>query len=123
MADSLSTIGSIASFLQNNWNIPSAISGAVLQIVDVARQHVANYTGDVIGSNSISDNYQPPILDFARADLVALYNLDPATNDLSLAELTMGKSDAAMSADQYRMLGEMKLKALGRKIQYAKSLS
>lgn len=124
MADSLSTIGSIATYLFNSFtNVPPAMSGTFVIIADLARQHVANYTGDSIGSNSIADIYQPAIVDFAKADALDLIAADPSNAELSLAELSIGGADEALSAEQFRMLGEMKLRALGRKIQYAKSLS
>ena len=124
MADSLSTIGSIATFIYNSFtNIPTSISGTIVQIVDVARQHVANYTGDSIGSNSIADQYQPAIIDFSKADILNLIAADPSNASLTLAELSVGAADEQMSAEQLRLMGEIKLRALGRKIQYAKSIS
>jgi hypothetical protein len=125
MSNSLSTIGGIAEFIYNSFtNLPSNISGNVLlQITDTARQHVSNYAGVSIGSNAISDEYQPAIIDFTKADVVNLLTLDASTNSLDISDLSIGKTDSALSAEQYRMLGEMKLRALGRKIQYAKSIS
>lgn len=123
MSTNLSSTSGIADFIYNSWTIPTAISGALIDCVDAARSHVSNYTGEDIGTTGIADKYQPAIIDFARADIVNLFNLDASSNDLSIAELSVGKTDSVMSAEQYKMLGEMKLKALGRKIQYAKSLS
>lgn len=124
MAESLSTIGSIATYLYNSFtNIPGGLSGTFVQVVDLARQHVANYTGDNIGSNSIADKYQPAIVDFAKADILDLIAADPSNAGLSLAELSITAADEELSAEQYRLLGEMKLKMLGQNIQYLKSLS
>ena|SRR3990167_2791556 len=124
MADSLSTIGSIATYIYNNVaGIPTGVSGNLAIIVDVARQHVANYTGASIGSNSIADQYQPPIVDFAMADTVDLMLSQAGGEDLRLADLSISETGELMSAEQYRLMGEMKLKAIGRKVRYARSLS
>jgi len=124
MADSLSTIGSIASHLAQVIDpLPAGVSGALIPIADLARQHIANYTGKVIGSNSISNEFQPAILDFAKADVVDLVNAQAGGEDIKLEGLSISESGEAMSAVQYRMLGEMKLKSLGRAVGFAKSLT
>ncbi len=67
----LSTIGSIANFIIENFNnIPEGVSGNMVEIVDMARQHVENFTGTDIGSNSIDPDFQPPIINFAKADTI-----------------------------------------------------
>jgi len=67
----LSTIGSIATHISESFdNLPDGVSGNLIEIVDMARQHVSNYVGQTIGSNSISSNFQPAILDFAKADAI-----------------------------------------------------
>lgn len=120
MADSLSTIGSIATFLFNSYpNLSAGVSGNLVIISDMARQHVSNYTGIAIGSNSIGDSFQPAIVDFARADLIDLLNADGG-NSISLAELSI---DDDLSAEGYRKLGEMKLFALGKSYKFSQSLS
>ena len=48
-------IGSIAIFILESFNnVPAGVSGNMIEIVDMARQHVENYCGNVIGSNSIN---------------------------------------------------------------------
>lgn len=124
MADSLSTIGSIATYIYNNVvGIPTGISGNLPILVDMARQHVANYTGVSIGSNSIPDIYQPPIVNFAMADTVDFMLSQAGGENLRLADLAIDETGELMSAGQYRMMGENMLKALGRKVRYSRSLS
>jgi hypothetical protein len=124
MAESLSTIGSIATHLVNTIvGLSAGISGNLLPIVDMARQHVSNYTGQNIGSNSISDKYQPAILDFSKADIIDLVNADSGGESISIEGLSIDNKGEGLSAEQYRLLGEMKLKSLGRSIQVVKSLS
>lgn len=124
MADSLNSIGSIATHIVESFNnISIGVSGNMVEIVDLARQHIANYTGQTIGSNSISDIYQPAILNFAKADVIDLINAQAGGEDVRLGELSISETGEAMSAEQYRKLGEFYLRSLGRNVQFAKSLS
>lgn len=124
MADNLSTIGSLATFLLEVFpGIPVGVSGNLVIISDMARAHVENYTGTSIGSNSIAKEFQPAIVDFAKADVIDLFNAQAGGEDIKLAEISLKETGEAISAEQYRMLAEMKLKSLGRSIQLVKSLS
>lgn len=124
MADSLSTIGSIATFLADTFvGLPAVVSGNLIIIADLARQHVENYTGTNIGSNSIDDQFQPAIVDFAKADIVDLLNAQPGGESLTLGDLSISETGDAASAEQYRMLGEMKLRAIGKAYRFSQSLS
>lgn len=125
MADTLSTIGSIANHLYTLFpNIPTGFSGLVLlEIADMARQHVANYTGQNIGSNSINDTYQSAILDYAKADLIDLINAQAGGESIRLGELSLTETGDEVSSQQYRMLGDMKLRAIGKNYQFVQSLS
>ena len=120
----LNSIGSMAEHLAENFPyMPSGVSGNLIEIVDMARQHVANFTGQTIGSNSIGATYQPAILDFSKADIVDLVNAQAGGERLRLADLSIDETGEDLSAEQYRMLGEMKLKSIGRKSRFARSLS
>lgn len=122
MATSLSSIGSISEHLYSIFpDLPSSFSGLVLlQIADMARSHVENYTGASIGSNGIADKYQSAIVDFAKADVIDLFNAQVGGQS-SLGELSLSDGDA-LSAEQYRVLGEMELKALGKDYKFAQSI-
>ena len=123
MTDSLSTIGSIATFITNSIaGISAGVSGNMVIIADTARQHVANYTGDSIGSNNISDIYQPAIVDFAKADAIDMLVADQGGENISLAELKIMNNNDIMSGDAYRVMGESKLKSLPRKAQHLRVL-
>ena len=125
MASSLSSIGSISQFLYDSFpGLPVGMSGLVLlEIADMARAHVENYTGISIGSNSIGDNVQPAIIDFAKADLIDLINAQAGGEDIRLGELSISETGEAMSSQAYRMLGEMKLRAIGKNYKVVQSLS
>lgn len=122
---SLKSIGSIAIFLHDTIsNLPAGVSGNLVIIADNARQTVANYCGATIGSNSIDDTYQPAIIDFAKADVVDLVNAQAGGEQIRLGDLSISETGEAMSSQQYRMLGEMKLKSLPKgNIRFVKSLS
>ena len=124
MADSLNGIGSIALHLFNVFpGLPAGISGNLILIADMARQHVENYTGIVIGSNSISDRYQPAIVDFAKADVIDLINAQAGGENISLSELSISETGEAMSAEAYRTLGEFKLRTLGKDYKISQSIT
>lgn len=124
MAQTLSTIGSIALFLSNTYpDLPAGISGNLIIFADLARSYVENYTGVSIGSNNIADTYQSVILDFARADILDTLKAQSSSTSLSLSEISLGDSGEELSAAQYRALGELKLRALGRVYQFSQSLS
>lgn len=124
MTESLSTTGSIALHLTEIFpDLSAGISGNLAIIVDLARQHVENYTGDIIGSNSILDKYQPAILDLAKADVIDLHNAQTSEKNITLSDISLSETGEEISAKQYRLLAEMKLSSLGRNIQFAQSIS
>ena len=124
MANSLSSIGSIATFIFNNLNyIPTGVSGNLVIIADNARQYVSNFAGVNIGSNSIADKFQGAIVDFAMADTVDLILAQTGGEDITLGELSVSEKGEMLSSQQYRLMGEMKLKSIGRAVNYARSLS
>lgn len=123
MATELTSIGSIATFINEVMQVPLGVSGNLVIIADMARQHVANYTGETIGSQSIAAKFQGVILDFSKADTIDLIQAQAGGEKIKLAELSVAETGEEMSAKQYRLLGEMKLKALGRKVYFKRSLS
>ena len=118
----LNSIGSIATHINESIPVSAGISGNMIETVDQVRQHVANYTGETIGSNAIAAKFQPAIINLAKADVVNLINAEPG-GKIRLAELSVDDGGDILSAKQYTLLGDSNLKALGRKIQVAKSVS
>jgi hypothetical protein len=122
------TIGSIATFIVESFNrillnIPTGVSGNMVEIVDIARQHVENYVGTAIGSNAIQAKYQPAITNFAKADVIDMINAQAGGESLSLGELSMGESRETMIAEYWRTLAEKQLSVLGQRIHFARSIS
>ena len=122
---SLSSIGSIANFLQESFNnIPTGLSGAnLVAVVDMNRQHVSNYTGETIGSNSIADEFQPPIVSLSKADSIDFVQAQAGGEKLSLGELSVEETGEGQSSNFWRQLAESQLHEIGRESQFAKSLS
>jgi len=119
----LSTIGSIATHIDNTLSLPAAVSGTMVETVDLSRQYVADYAGVTIGSNSIDKKYQPAIVCFSKADAIDLKQAQSGGEKLKLAELSIDDSGDTMNAKQFRLMGEMKLRSIGKKFQVAKSFS
>ena len=118
----LDTIGSIATFINESFtDISTGVSGNMVEIVDMNRQHVANFVGQNIGSNSIDAQFQPPIVNFSKADTMDFINADGG--NLKIAELSLGDHNEGMSATAWRQLAESQLNSLGRKVEFRRSLS
>lgn len=117
----LATIGNIAIHLDSVLSLPATISGNMIVIVDQSRQFIANYAGVTIGSNSIDAKYQPVIVDFASADAIDLKQAQSGGEKIKLAELSIDDSGDTMNAKQFRLMGNLKLKSIGKKIQFGKT--
>jgi len=121
----LDTIGSIANFLQESFNnVPTGLSGAnLVAVVDMNRQHVANYIGEAIGSNAIDIEFQPPIVNLSKADTIDFVQAQAGGEKLSLGELSVEESGEEMSSKFWRQLADSQLNEIGHKTQFVKSLS
>jgi len=120
---SLNTIGSIAIHLDNKFSLPAAVSGTMVETVDQTRQFIANYAGVTIGSNNIDAKFQPVILDFASADAIDLKMAQSGGEKIKLGELSVDDSGDTMNAKQFRLMGELKLKSIGKTFTFVRSLS
>jgi len=121
----LSTIGSIANFLQESFNnIPTGLSGAnLVAVVDMNRQHVSNFTGESIGSNSIDYEFQPPIVNLSKADAIDFVQAQAGGEKLSLGELSVEESGEGVSSKFWRDLAESQLKSIGMGTDHVRVLS
>lgn len=118
-----STIGSIANFLQETLSIPAGLSGAnLVSVVDSNRQHVANFVGQDIDSNSISPTFEPPILNLSKADALDFNNSQDGDGNLKLGELSIGE-DSSKNSKFWRNLADSQLNSIGRRSRFARSLS
>ena len=119
----LSTIGSIATHIVESFsNLPTGISGNMVEIVDMNRIHVQNYTGQTIGSNAISETFQPTIVDLSKADAIDSSSGQGDFSELKLADLSIGENSGEISKS-LRDSAMDKLKMLGQKRRFARSVS
>ena len=94
------TIGSIANFIQLSLNnVPEGLSGAnLIALVDSARQNVENYAGVDIGSNSIQPEFEPPIVNFSKADTIDFVQAQAGGEKLALDVLKIEEDGEGMSS-------------------------
>lgn len=119
----LDTLGSIATHIAELFdNIPAGVSGNLVEMVDMSRIHVENFTGTNIGSNSISEQFQAAITNYAKADVIDLINAQAGGDNVKLAELSVSSTSEQMSAEQLRNLAEKQLGAIGMQVQVGKTL-
>jgi len=121
----LDTIGSIANFIQTSFNnVPTGLSGAnLVAVVDMNRQHVANFTGESIGSNNISIEFQPPIVNLSKADTIDFVQAQAGGEKLSLGELSVEETGEVQSSSFWRQLAESQLREIGRQTQFTRVLA
>jgi len=116
-------LGSIASNIYTRVeNVPVAISGQMIQIIDEERIFAEQYIGQTIGSVNIAEKYQGAITDLATAKVLQLMNLTGAdVNSISLGELSIskgGESNMVKTADFYESSGMDKLKNIGKAFNF-----
>ena len=121
---SLNTIGSIANFIINTIDgVSDGVSGNMTLIVDLNRQSVENFVGVDIGSNSIQDEYQPPIVNFSKADTIDFIQAQEGGEDIMLAELKINETGEQMSSKMWRDLANSQLNSIGRKVEFRRSIA
>lgn len=87
------------------------------------RQHVSNFVGETIGSNAIDPEFQPPIVNFSKADTIDFVQGQAGGEKLSLGELMVEESGEGMSSKSWRDLADSQLKAIGMGTDHARVLS
>lgn len=95
----LSTIGSIATHIAEDFpDLPAGVSGNLVEMVDMARVEVENFTGQDIGSNSISEKFQSAILNFSKGDVVdTTYSYGAVVATSGVASVSAGLTDSFQS--------------------------
>ena len=120
----LNTTGSIATFLASTFNFSTVVSGNLINIVDLSRQHVENYVGILIPADNIEARYVPAIVDFSKADAI---EQEEALEVDSVSLESLKVSDSSRGGDSssklFKTMGNEKLTALGRKARFSRSLS
>ena len=120
-------MGSIADRAWQGLNdVPSDISGAVMQTI--AYQAVLftnNYLRTGIGSNSIGDTHQSPIINLTKAWTLARMSDVGAQFNWSLSDFSVdkgaGTNTEAMQVKQFFDMAMMELKFIGRPMSFSKA--
>ena len=106
-------------------NVPTYISGTMLQLVDNEIYNAENVTGDSIGTTVI-DKYQPAIISLTAASVLKMMELQGVdASSIHLGEFTISKGQGSSSlsvSDKLKEDGMEKLSALGNKLNYYKAL-
>ncbi len=119
----LNTVSGIATHIVTIFdNVSAGVSGTMTETVEMSKQHVSNFTGAVIDSSSIDPKYQPAIVCFAKADTIDLEGVNGG-DAVKLDDFSISSTGDVMTAQQYKLMGEKKLNALGRQVNFSRSLS
>jgi len=119
----LNTTALIATHIVNTMSVSAAVSGTMIDLVEVAKNDVEQYTGQTISSNSIGTQYQSPIILFAKADALDHIQADGTSATQSIEGLSIGDSNLNEIANNFRKQAQDKLKYIGRNVQVERVLS
>lgn len=117
------SIGSIATFCYNSVdNVPSNISGIIIDMAHQAMLRVQNWTGDTIGSLVIIEKYQPAINAFTMSELNRSLQIQNGGITQSSIEGLSATRDYAKQAELWEKIGLENMKRLGKTGGYLKTL-
>jgi len=107
----LSTTGSIATYINTKFVLPTGVSGVLPTTVDLQRIKVQNFVGDDISSTAIPEKYQDIITDFSKAD--ALEEAFAWASTVATSGGAVIITDGASSSDTLK-LGDMTVGTEGK---------
>lgn len=123
MVWNLGSVGSAVLILVDN--VPTSLSGALVDMADMSRSYVEKRTGVTIGSTSISDPYRAPILHRTVADTVSQMALQGSDRGYKLGDLSVNDAGASSSnssvADFYNQKAEDELRAIGFSVRQGRT--
>lgn len=109
-------------------NIPSAVSGIMVNIATQAVNYANTFTNDNIGTTNIDEKYQPSLISLTQADtLLAVEANEGGADDVSLGPLRVsqgtGGGGNAQVAKELREDAISKLKELGRFVRFTRVIA
>ena len=108
-------IGSIVCNLVEN--IPSTISGTLVNIVNNQVYFAEIITGNDISVSSIEEKYQPGIISLTISSIMGLMGAQGiGTKSVKIGELSIMKGMNESSAKEWRDIGLEQLKSIGERI-------
>ena len=106
-------------------NVPTYISGTLLNLVNNEIYFAEQKTGDNIGT-TVVDKYQPAIISLVASSVLKMMELQGVdASSISMGDFTISKGQGSSSlavADKLREDGIEKLEVLGNKFTYYKAL-
>jgi len=120
----INTTALIATHVINTMpTLPTGVSGAMMDIVEMAKSDVENYTGDSIDSNNVDSAYRSAIISFAKAHVVDHLQTHGNGTSQSIEGLSIGDYNLGLTAQDFRNEALEKLKFIGRHVKFDRSLS
>lgn len=105
------TVGSIATHIASKWVLPTGVSGALVDTVNLNRIKVQNFIDSSIDSAAIPEAYQDIITDFSKADCLEEAFAWSATVSTSGGAVII---DSGATARDGRKLGDMEVRSEGK---------
>ena len=114
-------LGSVATAVLNLVeDVPTLISGQLVDIADRKRQYVEDYTGIVVDANHIPLKYQDVVMMLTAAEacnFMNLYGVDATSFSLGDFSVNMGgETNLQKVSERLQEQAEQRLKQLGRRI-------
>ena len=104
-------------------NITVGVSGTLAFLVNQAVYTAENFTGDAIGISTISDKYQPSIINLTISNVLSLMESQGlGTKSVSIGELSITKGMVDGTSQSYKDLAFSQLNELGHHMSYYQSL-
>lgn len=120
---SIFNLGSVSTYCYNSVdNVPSSVSGVITEMVNQAMIRVQNWAGATIGSNTITEMYQPAIIAFTMSELCMRLQVQNGGIEQSSIEGLSATRNYARQAESWEKVGMDHLRRLGKAGGYYKSL-
>jgi len=116
-------LGSVAeTVLTRVDNVPTNISGDLINIANETRQTIYEYTGQDPGSTGITLKFQPAMINMAISETLGLMQLEGAdVASIKLGDFTESKGSAsniANAIDYFDKKANTSINNIGRKSRY-----
>jgi len=108
-------LGSIATHCLNSVdNVPTSISGILIEMANQSMLRVQNWTGETIGSLAILERYQPAIIAFCMSDLSMRLQIQNGGIVQSSIEGLSATKNYGTQSDSWEKIGNEHLRRLGK---------
>lgn len=106
-------------------DVPTGISGLLPDLANQSMMFAQNYTGQNIGSNSINETFQGPIMNLTAAKVSSLMAMQGVDESVSLGEFSVSAGPSQTSnqtvSDMYNKVAMMELTRIGGATRYGRT--